>query len=180
MATQLLFRLELSKKIYHNKNVPKREPDIFKTNTAKASSKVALSSTMIGVLFFILTLILTLGPEKFNKFVIFQIVLSIPFLFVSILTYSKIAYWHDSDFWDMFGWLSVNIGNGLLLNVVGLMVASMDRTLAFIYFLILTILMFTYSCLNVYYSGRLLEKMFKFLFFLSILLAGGILPLFLK
>lgn len=158
----------------------KHEPDIFSTNPAKASAKVALSSTMIGALFFILTLILTLGPDKFNKFVIVQIALAVPFLFVSILTYSKIAYWKDNNLWDMLGWFAVNIGNGFLLNVVGLMVASIDKSLALFYFATLTVLMLIYSLINVHYTRHFTSKLFKFLFFLAILLLGGILPLFLR
>ncbi len=157
----------------------KREEDIFSTNKDKAGAKVALSSTMIGALFFILTLILTVGPDKFNRFVIFQIILAVPFLFVSILTYSKIAYWRDNRLWDMMGWFSVNIGNGFLLNVIGLMVASVDRSLALVYFTTLATLMLVYSIINIYYSRRHSEKIFKFLFFLAIMLFGGVLPLFL-
>ena len=156
----------------------KKEEDIFATNPGKASNKVALSSTMIGALFFILTLILTVGPYKFNRFVIFQIILAIPFLFVSILTYSKIAYWHNNKWWDLMGWFSVNIGNGFLLNVVGLMVASIDRSLALIYFATLAVLMLLYSLINIHYSRNYSGKIFKYLFFLAILLLGGVLPLF--
>ncbi|MFA6476447.1 MAG: hypothetical protein WCV68_03480 [Candidatus Paceibacterota bacterium] len=158
----------------------KKDQNIFEINPSKASSKIALSSTMIGVLFFILTLILTLGPYKFNSFVVFQIVLAIPFLFVSILAYSKIAYWDNNKWWDMLGWFSVNIGNGFLLNVIGLMVSSIDVLLALIYFGILIFLMTTYSIINIYYSGAFSSKLFKFFFFLAILVFGGILPLFLK
>jgi len=155
----------------------KIESRTFKSSPAKASAKVALSSTMVGALFFILTLILTIGPKQFDSFILFQIVLAIPFLFVSILTYSKTAYWKDTFLWDTIGWFSVNIGNGFVLNAVGLMMATSDRVLAFLYFGTLSFLMLLYSIINIYYSNQIVVKLFKYLFFLSILLIGGILPL---
>jgi hypothetical protein len=47
---------------------------------------------MMGSLFFILTLVWTLGVQKFNGFIIGQLVMAIPLLFVSSLAYAKVSY----------------------------------------------------------------------------------------
>lgn len=157
----------------------KKEVNIFDVNPGKASAKIAFSSTMIGVLFFILTIILTLEPYKFNKFVVFQIILAVPFLFLSILTYSKIAYMHDNRLWDLMGWYVINIGNTLVLNVIGLMVSTSDHLLSFIYFGLLITLMLIYSLINIHNTGRASQRLFKFVFFVALIVLGGVLPIFL-
>jgi hypothetical protein len=154
--------------------------DIFETNANKASTKVTINSFMMGSLFFILTLIWTLNPEKFSIFIIAQIVLAIPMLFVSSLAYAKIGYWEKVNLWDILGWFTNNLGSIFILNAVGLMTAQINKLLGLIYFLLLILLMAIYSIINVVYRRRTLkEKIFKFAFFVFVLAVGGIIPLFL-
>ena len=155
-----------------------KEKNIFSVNPDKASSRVMLSSTMLSVLFFVLTLILASGPGNFSRPVMIQIVLAIPFLYVSILAYTKIAYKQDNYLWDLLGWSSVSMGNSLVLNAIGLMIALIDWPLAVTYFVTLIVLMFLYSAINVYYTRLWGVKVFKFLFFVLAWLIGGIWPLF--
>ena len=152
----------------------------FETNTHKASARVTINSFMIGSLFFILTLVWSLNPSKFSIYLVAQIVFAIPLLFVSSLAYAKIGYWQDIKMWDAFGWFTNNIGSIFILNVVGLMTVTVNRNLAALYFLLIIILMAIYSVINVVYKpATLKEKLFKFSFFLLILISGGILPAFL-
>lgn len=152
----------------------------FETNSHKASARVTINSFMMGSLFFILTLVWSLNPSKFNIYLIAQIVFAIPLLFVSSLAYAKIGYWQDIKMWDVFGWFTNNIGSIFILNVVGLMTVTVNRNLAMLYFLLIIILMAIYSVINVIYKpDTLKEKLFKFSFFLLILISGGILPAFL-
>ena len=151
---------------------------IFKTNPTKASVRVNINSLMMGSLFFILTLIWTLNPLKFSVFIIAQIVYAIPLLFVSSLAYSKIGYSEDTRTWDSLGWFSNNIGSIFILNVVGLMTATLFRTIAFSYFGLIVLLMGIYSIINVSHrQNQSKEKLFKYIFFVAVLVLGGILPL---
>jgi len=152
--------------------------DMFETNPAKAANKLAINSFMMGSVFFIFTLIWTLSPEKFSSLIIAELVFSIPLLFVSSLSYSKIAYWKETALWDSFGWFTNNIANICLLNVVGLMVAQIFKIMAIYYFSTVILLMFIYSAINVIYGPHLFkEKLFKFLFIVGGLILGGILPI---
>lgn len=155
--------------------------DIFETNASKASSKVTINSFMMGSLFFVLTLIWTLNPSKFSLFIVAQIVLAIPMLFVSSLAYAKIGHWEKVKLWDVLGWFTNNIGSIFILNAVGLVTAQIYFKVAIIYFALLIILMAIYSVINVIYRKRTLkEKIFKFAFFVFVLTLGGILPLFFR
>jgi len=132
---------------------------------------------MMGSVFFIFTLIWTISPGKFSPLVIFQLLFSIPLLFVSSLAYSKIAYWKETKLWDSFGWFTNNIANIFLLNVVGLMVSQMFKSMAVYYFGTLIGLMFIYSTINIIYApSSLKQKLFKFLFTVIIIVFGGLLP----
>lgn len=156
----------------------KQEKDIFMVNSQKASTRVTINSFMMGSLFFIFTLIWTLNPERFSIFIIAQIVLAIPLLFVSSLAYAKIGYAKDVRGWEALGWFTNNIGNIFILNAVGLMTANVNRGLAVVYFILTAVLMAIYSSINIYYRrGAMKEKLFKFAYFVFILLLGGVAPL---
>ena len=58
------------------------EKNLFKTNPQKSANKVTINSFMMGSLFFVLTIIMTLQPNRFSALVIWQLVLAIPLLFV--------------------------------------------------------------------------------------------------
>jgi hypothetical protein len=153
---------------------------VFDTNTHKAAMQVSLNSIMMGSLFFILTLLWTLDPHRFSPVILTQIVLAIPLLFVSTLAYAKIGYWKESEQepWEALGWFTNNVGNIFILNSVGLMAATVYPQIANAYFVLIIFLMTVYSWINVYLRPRTLgEKMFKFLFFMMVLVFGGLLPL---
>lgn len=150
----------------------------FRINPEKASARVSINSFMMGNLFFILTLIWTLNPEKFSIAIIGQLVLAIPLLFVSSLAYSKIGYWKETKYWDHLGWFTHNIGNSFVLNVAGLVTATVFLNLAFVYFGLTILCMLAYFLVNVIYRPYTLrEQLFKFSLFMVVLFAGGIIPL---
>lgn len=151
---------------------------IFSTNPHKANSRVTINSFMMGSLFFILTLLMALKPENFHSAIMVELLLAVPMLYVSSLAYSKVGYWENPKMWDSFGWFTNNIGNGFILNAVGLMVASVMPNLSLIYFVLILALMIVYSIINIIYKPETIgEKVFKFLFFFAIIFFGGILPL---
>ena len=150
----------------------------FEINPHKANTKISVNSVMIGSLFFILTFILTVGQDRFHFLVLAELVLAIPLLYVSTLVYSKIVYSDQTELWDVFGWVVSYAGNTIILNAIGLMIASISRGLAIIYFATFLILMLIYSIINIFYNRHLAAvKVFKFAFFLVVLFFAGILPL---
>ena len=151
---------------------------VFEANPEKASAKVSINTFMIGSLFMILTIVWTLNPEKFSILIMAQLVLAIPLLFVSSLAYAKIGYWKEHKLWDTYGWFTNNFGNLLVLNVVGLMTATIFRSIALAYFALIIMLMVTYSMINIKYNPhKMTEKILKFLFLLAIIFLGGVLPI---
>lgn len=150
----------------------------FEVNFHKASIRVNINSIMMGSLFFVLTLIWTTNPARFNIFTVAQIILAVPLLYVSSLAYSKIGYSEKVLRWDTLGWFTNNIGSIFILNAVGLMAASISKNLAFLYFFLMIVLMGIYSIINITYKPEEKgEKIFKFFFFLLVLMVGGLLPL---
>jgi hypothetical protein len=158
----------------------KKQDNAFKTNEQKASMRITINSAMMGALFFMLTFILANGYEKFNFLVITQLFLAIPLLFVSVLAYSKIAYWKESKVWDLYGWITSNLGNIILLNAIGLMVIKISKGLSATYFVLTLFLMVIYSTINIVYAPFMTkQKLFKLLFFFVVMFIGGVLPLIL-
>jgi hypothetical protein len=150
---------------------------IFKVNPEKATAKVTINSIIMGGLFFILTLLISLKPDKFNLLLLGQLVLAIPLLFVATLAYAKIGYWNDTKSWDALGWFTNTIGNAFVFNSVGLMTAQIDKSIALLYFLISIILMIIYSIINVQETPDLgKQKLFKFFFFFILTILGGAIP----
>ena len=151
----------------------------FETNPQKAVQKIAINSTMIGALFITLTFILTYGHEKFHPLAPAQLICAIPLLFVSTLTYSKIGYWKDTRAWEIFGWIISNTGNIILLNAIGLMILNISAALSFAYFGLLILLMSIYSGINIAYVPKAVvgQKILKWLFFITLVFFGGILPI---
>lgn len=135
---------------------------------------------MMGSLFFILTLIWTLGLEKFNVYILTQLIFAIPLLFISSLFYTKAGYKDKVFLFDKAGWISTTIGNIFILNVVGLIAGTFSKNIALIYFVLTSICILSYYTIGVYYERETFkEKIIKVLFIFIILTLGGIYPLFL-
>jgi hypothetical protein len=162
------------------KEIKKFNPNIYssKAHPEKASTRVSINAFMMGSLFFILTLVWTLNPQKFSFIIISQLVLAIPLLFISSLAYSKVGYWKTHEVWDRFGWITNTIGNIFVMNVTGLITATIFPKLAIIYFALTIFLVFVYYLLNILYSKHTAkERILKFVLFLVIIYIGGINPL---
>ena len=147
-------------------------------NPEKSASRVAINAFMIGSLFMVLTVIWTLGPQKFNPFIIWQLVLAIPLIFISSLAYVKVGYRDKSKVFDRFGWLSHTLGNDLVLNSFGLIAATFFKSLGFIYFILLSFMFLGYYVIDSRHDPtQKTENTIKFIFILLIFVIGGIVPL---
>jgi len=152
--------------------------DELKANPEKATSRVSINSFMIGSLFFILTLILTLGPDKFSIFIISQLVLAIPLLFISSLAYAKISYRAKSMTFDKYGWIAHTLGNNMVLNAFGLMAAIYFRTVGILYFVLALVTIILYYIIDSKHDpSQSRENLIKVIFILIIFAVGGIYPL---
>lgn len=149
-----------------------------KKNPQKSSTKVTINSFMMGSLFVVLSLIFSLNPENFSHYIIYQLVLAIPLLYVASLAYSKIGYWNDVLHWNSLGWITNTTGNLFVINAVGLLAAKYDPGLAYLYFFIFGSLMVVYTAINIRYSdSRYLRKFLKLSYLLLIITALGILAI---
>ncbi|HIH17960.1 MAG TPA: hypothetical protein HA282_01155 [Nanoarchaeota archaeon] len=154
----------------------KKEQGIFTSNPEKAASRVAINGVMLGSIFVMLAVVF-LEHDNFHPMAITQLVLSIPFLFVSSLAYAKIGYWKDTKHWDSFGYFTNTFGNFFVINAIGLISSGVSRVLAFSYFALIILLLLIYSYINISYTRSYVSKSFKFLLSLAIIFFGGILPL---
>jgi len=157
------------------------EGNFFKTNPEKAASRVNINAFMIGSLFVIFTLIWTLSPKQFSPLIISQLVLAMPLLFVSSLSYSKVGYRKEVKYWDYLGWFTNTIGNAFIFNVVGLLLGKEYLVVSYLYFGLIIVLLLVYSIINIVtHPHRIWEKIFKYLFFITIISLLGLLPLWIK
>ena len=149
---------------------------IFKTNPQKSANKVTINSFMMGSLFFVLTLIITLGSNQFSHAIIFQLFLAVPLLYVSSLAYSKIGYWKETYEWDALGWFANTLGNLFVINAIGLLALRFSLVLSQIYFILFCFLMVVYTFINIRQNKKIFyEKMFKLIFLLVVVFLGGVL-----
>jgi hypothetical protein len=154
--------------------VPKDE--IFER---KSSSKLAVNVRLIGVAFVIFVFIITMRPQIFDKQIIaFQLILSIPFLLTSALSFSKLYYTQHSKQWDFLSWVTFLIGYTFLLNIVGIIVAFfISKWMAIIFFIVNWLLSLIYSYVDVYPDSKLPNKdVFKNAFFVLLQIMLGVLP----
>lgn len=150
------------------------------TNPQKATLRLAINAFMIGSVFIILTIILTLGPKEFSAFVVWQIVLAIPLLFISSMAYVKISYKEKSHLFDRYAWVSHTLGNNMILNAFGLIAAGFSKNLGWVYFASV------FTTVVIYYVIDIIQEpsqkrgdIMKIVFIGIIFLAAGIYPLLL-
>jgi hypothetical protein len=144
----------------------------------KSVSRVTINGTMMASLFFILTLVWTLGPQRFNFYIIIPLVLAIPMLFISSHAYAKVSYREKHRVFDRFAWITTTLGNNFVLNVAGLMAATFSKKIAIIYFSTSFILITVYYAINIYDGlDTAREELIKLIFILIIMILGGIVPL---
>jgi hypothetical protein len=159
----------------------KNKNNIFKTNQHKAASKVMINSYMMGGLFFVFTLVWTIKGTEVGPFIMGELIAAIPLLFVSSQAYTKVGCYEDVKYWEYFAWHVNNIGDILILSVIGLFVSKFYPILAYEYFIFMLFLMFAYTLVNMKaHPGRFWGKVYKYLFFVSGVVLFGLLPLIMR
>jgi len=153
--------------------------DLFQENPAKAEARLHINSFLLGGIFTVIALLLTLSLEKVSFIMLIELVLSIPLIFFASLSYAKLGYKRNHKLWDDFGWVTNNLGYLLFLNSTGLIISAFFfRSIALIYFGSLIILSSAYYTLNlITQPGTLKEHLSKLIVFLVIIIVGGVLPI---
>jgi len=162
--------------IFYAREDMEKEIKTRRLNPEKAAARVAINGVILASLFVMLAVIF-LEPEKFNFMAIAQMVLSIPFIFVSSLAYSKLGYWEETKIWDLFGYLTYSFGIFFMINAVGLIASSISLPLSFLYFGLIFFLLLAYTSINIFHGRSSRAQLLKFLFASVILFWGGIVPL---
>jgi len=152
--------------------------ELFRENPAKAEARLHINSFLLGGIFTVIALLLTLSIEKVSFTMLIELVLSIPLIFFASLSYAKLGYERQHKIWDNFGWITNNLGYLLFLNSTGLIIAAFFfKSIALIYFGLLIILSSAYYILNIVTQpGTLKEHLSKLILFLIIIIIGGVLP----
>lgn len=152
---------------------------LFHENPAKAEARLHINSFLLGGIFTVIALLLTLSLDKVSLIMLTELVLSIPLIFFASLSYAKLGYERNHKIWDDFGWITNNLGYLFFLNSTGLIIAAFFfKSIAFIYFGSLIILSSAYYILNILSQpGTLKEHLSKLIIFLVIIIAGGVFPI---
>lgn len=151
----------------------------FRQNPAKADARLHINSFLLGGVFTVIALLLTLSPERVSFTMLIELVLAIPLIFFASLSYAKMGYERQHKIWDNFGWITNNMGYILFLNSTGLIISAFFfNSIAFIYFGLLIILASTYYVLNIKTQpGTLKEHLTKLILWIAIIVIGGIIPI---
>jgi len=153
--------------------------ELFKENPAKADARLHINSFLLGGIFTVIALLLTLSLEKVSFIMLIELVASIPLIFFASLSYAKIGYERKHKYWDTFGWITNNIGYLLFLNSTGLIISAFFfKSIALVYFGLTIILSSAYYILNIITQpGTLKEHLTKLILFIVIIVVGGVVPI---
>jgi len=147
-------------------------------NPVMAEARLHINSFIMGSLFTVLALLLTLSQEKISAIIISQMVISIPLILFASLSYTKTGYERSHRIWYRFGWITNNLGYLLFLNSVGLMIIFFSwRTIGFLYFGAIILLASAYYFLNIASQpGTRKEHLLKLLLWIVVVVIGGVIP----
>ena len=153
---------------------------IKKGHETKNRLRLDINLSLLQVSFTVFALFISLNPAVFQKspLVPIQLTMSIPLLMSSIFARSKVAATKRPAMWEQFGFISFLISYTFLLNVLGILLAAYIGSAVGLTFLIFNVLMaFLYSFFDVIEEPKKLpSRIVKDLFFLSLILFGGIFP----
>ncbi len=152
----------------------------FKVNPHKAATKMEANHDLIAVCLTVFGIMWALTPEKLSLAILLQFIFAIPLLYISSISYAKIAYQQDAKFWDYLGWFTGTMATAFALNIIGILTFLLGHAvLSLIYFFITWLLLLVYTLINIYYNPEDKgTKIFKFLFFIVVQLIFGVLILF--
>jgi hypothetical protein len=118
---------------------------------SKASARIALNRTLIGIVIGVFFLTINLRKELFfQKVLVLQLVISIPFLLTSILAYSKVAYRTNTEKWNNLAWFTFIVGYAFIINIIGILLGGFaGKAIAVIFFASSWTLSIIYSLVDI-------------------------------
>ncbi|MGV8151757.1 MAG: hypothetical protein ACP5OG_01625 [Candidatus Nanoarchaeia archaeon] len=144
------------------KNIKERSP-----------MNVSIESRLVGISITVFILILTLKSELLEKqIIIFQLVLSLPFLLAAMISNAKIVDSDSLKHYYIFNRITNSIGIALIFNTIGLLTRHyISKIVAISFFALLVILL---SCLL--YLDFNKRKMYNEFLMIVIVIILGLMP----
>jgi hypothetical protein len=149
----------------------------LETNPEKSKNRITLNTSLLSIAVGIFFLTINLRSELLLiRGLVIQLVLAIPLLFTSILSYAKVGYRKKTRKWDTLGFLTFSFAYAFILNVIGILLANIvSLQISLIFFASSWILAIIYSIIDTSYKRRVIkERIVKDLIFISIQLFFGV------
>lgn len=145
------------------------------------SPRISINLVLLSIDFTIFTFIIAVKPELFlkNLLIPLQVILSIPLIMSSSFAHSKQIYdVKIVGLWDTFGHITFVAGYAFIINVVGMLVASLvSLGVAMIFFAGNILLALTYSLIEIHQDReKMRARLYKDIPFFALILLLGILP----
>ena len=130
---------------------------------------MALCIALFGVIW-------AFAPEKLTIEILLQFMFAIPLLYISSIAYTKIAYYTQNKLWENLGWFTGTTGTAFVLNIIAIFMFLIGHPLvALFYFILIWVLLLSYTIINIYYDPRSIRmRIFRLCFFISVQLVFGI------
>jgi hypothetical protein len=148
----------------------------FKTNPHKASAKIVINNNLIAVCITVLGIMWAFAPERLGLGLLIQFVFAVPLLYISSISYTKVAYYKDVKQWDYLGWFTGTTATAFVLNIIGVLIFFLGYpTLMLLYFFVTWFLLLIYTIINCHHNkGDKRIRIFKFVFFVLIQAVFGL------
>ena len=152
----------------------------FEVNKTKSDMRIRINLTLLGVCFTLFTFLVAFNPSLLqeNLYLTFQLVCAIPLLMTSVLSHSKSSYTPEVVRWKNFAFFTFLLAYAFLINVIGMfLILFISVFVGFAFFGLNIFLALVYSRLEISYQpSRTMERFFKDMIFLGIIILLGILP----
>jgi small-conductance mechanosensitive channel len=149
--------------------------------SAKGNNRIQINNILSAVCIGALSVLLAISSDRLSPGAVGQLAIAIPCLVTSSLSYSKITYRREEEhaIWDWLGWVTHSIGYALIINALAIMAYNSNYSgIAWLFLGVNTVLFTTYSIVDVAAkSNRLVEKVWKLVFYISLLIAGSVIPI---
>jgi hypothetical protein len=146
----------------------------------KARDRLDLNKTFLTICFSVFTFIIALNPDllKENLFLSIELTLAIPLFLTSLFARSKLAYAEKTKLWENYGFITFVLGYAFLINIIGILLSLfINLNVGMLFFGMNIISPLIYSTLEVIENkSKLKSRIIKDLFFILLLIFGGILP----
>jgi len=151
------------------------------TITGTSNNKLTINISILAIAITLFTFIITFNSEilKVNDFLAIQLICSIPILFSSCITATKLGYTKKIKIWKNYTFILFTIGQALLINSIGILIAELvSSKLGIIFFVVSIITSILYSIIRIKYEDyNQKSRFYKDLLNFLIVILFGLLPI---